>query len=363
MESVFFIILILFLFLLAGYYDRSFIIKGPFDVSVSMHNREQKNKRKYLLMICVIFYLLVAFRDVSVGMDTKTYCEEFLQITRLEFRLKDQGYTILTYLISRIFHNSRFFLMVTSVFFPVCFYFYLKDEPGSCLYVFFSVLILMTIGLFAFAFSGIRQTIALSFILLAYKQLKQQNFWKYLFWIFVAFMFHYSAVIFLIAYPLKNIKSLVLPVILFVTAFILGAFYPDTIIRLIGETVFSDIYGNYGTEYQSSNTYSMLIIQLGLMLIPLFYYKKLVKTPENRRILNTAFMMLYFQALTPVIAEFFRIAYYFSVALCLLLPRVLATIPDTKSRNLTFYGLTTAMILYLVIFGNILIDYKFFFLN
>lgn len=352
---------ILFLFATAVYIDGSVVVGDLPEIGTKEIDVVRRRKI-YLICTCVIFYILLAFRDITVGVDTRAYCKSFEKIRELKFGEREYGYTLLTYFISLVSHHHRVFLMVTSLFFPICFYHYLKEEKGTCFSVFLSLIIVMAIEVFVFAFAGIRQTIALSLIMLSYKYLLKGKVVQCSLLILLASTFHLSALIFLIAYPFRKMKLSLWHILIFAAVFIIGNFAPQTVIDFIGETFFGDSYGQYGTQYESSISYTMLLLQSGLLMISVFYYKAIKKDSENVVLFNTAFLMLCFQVLTPIIAEFFRVAYYFSIALCLLIPRTIVKIPDTGSRNLVVYGAVGVMALYLIFFNNPFVGYTFFFI-
>ena len=352
---------ILFLFATAVYIDGSVVVGDLPEIGTKEIDRVRRRKI-YLICACVIFYILLAFRDITVGVDTRGYCKSFEKIRELKFGEREYGYTLLTYFIRLVSHHHRALLIVTSLFFPVCFYHYLKEEKGTCFSVFLSLIIVMAIEVFVFAFAGIRQTIALSLIMLSYKYLLKGKVVQFSLLILLASTFHLSALIFLIAYLFRKIKLGIWHLVLFVSMFLLGSFAPKAVIDFIGETFFAESYGQYGTQYESSISYTMLLLQSGLLMISVFYYKAIKKDSENVVLFNTAFLMLCFQVLTPVIAEFFRVAYYFSIALCLLIPRTIVKIPDTGSRNLVVYGAVGVMALYLMFFNNPFVGYTFFFI-
>lgn len=146
----------------------------------------------YGFIICSVMLFFAALRD-KVGTDWDAYYEFYTQKTESV----EIGYSIL----NNFFRNSgihyNLFLFFLNFVSLALFYFSLKKHA-----VFFVIsLLLFYSELFLyFNFSGIRQGIAVSICIYGVRFCIDRKFWKFLFFVLLAFTFHITALIFIIAY-------------------------------------------------------------------------------------------------------------------------------------------------------------------
>lgn len=165
-------------------------------------------KKIYLYLTFGLFTMIAALRAEVVGNDTIVYLRLFesisyssdISIFSPRFEL---GYIYLNKLLSLISHNSQIILVVTSCFIMYGFMRFIKKYskiPWLSVYLFF------TIGYFSMTMNTIRLNIAIVLILLAYDFLKQKRLIRFLILVFFAFLFHRTAIVFLIAWPMRKLQ-------------------------------------------------------------------------------------------------------------------------------------------------------------
>ena len=322
--------------------------------------------RRYLLYVCIVMYIIISFRDYWVGRDTLGYINSFLQINTnepIQFYSRDYGYAILNYCIRYITNNQTIYFLLVSWPLPAAFYLLMKDERNSCVSIFTSFIILMVLEIFAFSMAGIRQTIAIFFTVLTYKCISEKrNIIVICLTLFMAIMFHMSALVFAPIIILRNRRFGILPFILFVLLLFAVLRNPDGVFDYIHNSFFGDEYWAYGTVYKSDASFSMLAIQGMLFLtVILNRHVALNSSDDSRLLYNLIWMGIFAQALTPIIAEFFRISFYFSIYLCVLVPRAILTMSNASNRRIFLNGIIIASILYMMVFNNPLHEYNFVF--
>lgn len=160
-------------------------------------------QRRYLnprlLLTLGISYLcfLAMFRGVSCGNDTENY-RQFFQVVASQKSLWytiqhtsfEPLFTALTFFLSRTTRNSQILLIVSSLFsFTVTGHFLAKFSRAPC----FSLYLFFTLQIFDFYLSGIRQTLAISMLLLAYEAMLEKSNLKTLLLILLAGFFHRTA--------------------------------------------------------------------------------------------------------------------------------------------------------------------------
>ncbi|WP_394345257.1 EpsG family protein [Albibacterium bauzanense] len=116
---------------------------------------------------CIIVFLLPALRDISVGTDTINYIH-FFQHPTIGYDVRantEYGYKLWNSIISYIWNNKHFFIFTSAVLsLSGVFFFIYKRSPYRIL----SLLLFVLVGHFyLFQFSGMRQSISISFFLFA----------------------------------------------------------------------------------------------------------------------------------------------------------------------------------------------------
>ena len=167
----------------------------------------EKNERA-ILVFFIILILLVGFRSENLGADTQQYKYHFQQISLLRWtQLTNYGYEIgfvvLNKLISSIFHDFRWMMIIMALlsYIPVLYVY--KEHPGNA---YLKIILFANFGFLFGAFSGGRQSVANGIILFSYFAIRDRRLVKFALLVFIAFLFHRSALIAGIIYPIYYFK-------------------------------------------------------------------------------------------------------------------------------------------------------------
>lgn len=157
----------------------------------------------------VLFFLMLALRDDTVGRDLPSYHYIFLswgeetlggvfeELSELLFHL----YCWVVY--NCISKDFQVFLAITAALsvIPIA-YVYNQDKSHGYL----KISIFVNMSTFIMLFSGIRQGLAMSVGLLAYQSLKNKRSLHFLLWSVVAILIHHTGFMVLLFYPLYRIR-------------------------------------------------------------------------------------------------------------------------------------------------------------
>lgn len=164
------------------------------------------DKRLVLTVLLAAGVLFVmALRDITVGVDLERYVDFFEGVDRYDVAdgIYEPGYMYFLMLLKMLGVSAQGYIAVVSLFivfsFSVFIYRYSK-------YILFSFYLHVTLGLFAYSMTTIRQTLAICFILFAVKYILDRKLLGFLVLVGVAAAFHYSALIFLPLYFLQGFK-------------------------------------------------------------------------------------------------------------------------------------------------------------
>lgn len=171
---------------------------------------ESRDKKAYLIISLGFLSFLTMFHGPEVGNDTAMYTNRFLMIAGTDDVVSfirdstmEPGYILYNYVISRITDNPQALFVVSGlliycsvgrVLYRYC------EAPGLVVFC------LVTMQFFDMYLSGIRQVLALAILLFSYSYILEKRPAPFVFLVLLATTFHYTAILFLIAYPVANVK-------------------------------------------------------------------------------------------------------------------------------------------------------------
>ncbi len=317
----------------------------------------------------LLLFLLSALRSIDFGYDAIRYVNRYIQQSYESLSIfwvkftTNQGKDPFFYLFSRVLSalgaNYRVWLAIMAAFFllAVCrLILKYSKEP------FMSFLLFVTLGYFFFSLTGIRQALAIAVTLFAYKYLNERKLVPFIILVLIATLFHSSALVFLIAYPVMFVKKVgwkQIAAILFAlfSAYFLSAQF-KAFIALLG---WSDSVSLSAGKNVTLNI-SGFLIQLVIFLFCLYFKKNLLAEDKQTSVLyNLLFMGVVAQAFAVVVAESFRISLYFSIYSIILLPNAILSEKNNQTRAFAYTGTLGVVLLYLfALYLKKFADFSFF---
>ena len=182
----------------------------------------KKSDDVFLILAFICLFVILAIRKEES--DLIEYLRFFNIIGNLNFaEVINYGrfeifYLIYNKIIALIFFNDRFFIVVTSIITLIGPYLFIRKYSKNYL---LSIILFIALGLFHYSFYILRQAIAITFIVLSIDYIKQKKIFQFALFVIIASLFHTSSLIFLIAYPICNIKNMKVKVIIFLVFTIL----------------------------------------------------------------------------------------------------------------------------------------------
>lgn len=312
-------------------------------------------QKTFLVIASIILALFTGLRDQNTGADTWNYGTTFLRTvhiskvsTALETDMKngEYGYRFFTWLISRVTNNPNVFFTIIAIIFAVCL--------AVCIYKnsenpFFSIILYYTVGMFSFQITAIRQSIAMAILLMSIELIKKKKLIWFLITVYFASLFHNSALVFVLAYPIAYLKVNFKTFLLYSVVFLFFAVYGNKLVGFVTSsndnysvyTIGTDTSGNMGGE----TVIGMLV--LTILLCYLFEKQFLLNQVKNIMFLNFTIVSLIIYILRYVTRIFERVSFYYQFALIILLPNVIEAIPDDKTRKTVY---TCAIVLACALF-------------
>ena len=333
-------------------------------------NNIKKNNLFKLMML--LFTVIGCLRSYKVGTDTYFYFYDYTLIPEMSFTdlsslRYEFGFSLLCKLLGTIFADPQFLLVFTSVFMNFVTYKFIKNNTKNHL---LAGIFFFTLNYYFEFLCLMRQGIALSFILISYEKLKNNKNIQFLLFLIIATLFHTSAIIMLLMYPIKKIKrsNLVLPTAIF------GSLLTFILIRPIFNFLAINIndYSKYilseynAASYVSGGLYSLtslLFLMFGLIVPNRKNIKE--KLDENEYSLLAWIITIgtIISVASIKIAIFHRLYMYFGFFIIIWLEKNIEVLSDKNKTiwKLVIYTLTFCYVLVITNLGWYdVIPYTFF---
>lgn len=363
-------------------------------------NNNKKITNLYLFIIFFTMLVIVGLRHFSLG----NYDTELIYVPKIERFMnlsfseiieiqgsKDLLFWLVVRFINLFTESTHVVIFVLAIPFLLSAILYVKKYSKK---MWLSFALFLGLGYFEMSFYILRQVVAMSLILLSYQYLIKRNLKMFVLVVLCAGLFHQTAIIFLIVYPIVNIKFSTKHFILILVGLGLSTVSQISIMQrivnilnlFISDTSRYDLY----LTRDSGLNYTGFVIQLCVLLCVLICLAMLKQIElwsgkrgklknwgitiknenligiENRELnsqLNLLCISLFFMALSPVIGEFWRVASYFGIFSINLLPNIISRF-KYKSNRITFSAIVGASYCLYFLFFRLenahMLPYKFF---
>lgn len=319
--------------------------------------RGRKHRRIIIGTFFAILFLILALRSESVGVDLKIYLPQYASIGRTpwsdifeRFSETEPAFVALNKIIAGItMSNKQWFLCAIAAICTLAFARLYSRESENALLTLSIFLVLPT---FPMLFSGLRQAVAIALVVPAYIFTREKKLIKFLITVVLATLFHTSAILVLIMYPVYHMKIkrstliIVLPVLALVFAFnreIFGLLQP-----LLG-----DEYKDY--VITETGSFTMLIL---FVLFAAFSYiapRDRALDRETVGLRNLLVLSVAIQLFSPISTIAMRVNYYFIVLIPLLIPRIInrTSEKNRKIYKLIGFGMVAFFLVYYLVKANV----------
>lgn len=217
-----------------------------------------------------ILFLILCLRGISVGNDTNYYGKLFPRLGKIPWsKITDSHFESLFIALDKIVYLSggsfRLFLIIIAFIatFPYLLLYHQNEEHS-----FLKLILYVNMSIFPMVFSGIRQSLAIAVVILAFFFVRRQKLLSFLLLVGIAYFFHKSALISLLIYPIYHIDIkkkhllLIIPFLAFLMIFNRTVF--TFLMRYFG----GDYTENYG-YITSTGAYTMFLL---FVLFSVFCY-------------------------------------------------------------------------------------------
>ena len=314
-----------------------------------------------------LLFLIFALRNMSVGTDTSSYYLHYLYDEVPDWRLgliagEEILFRYFEYGCKALGMSWQLFLAVTSIIIVAPMIVFFKRYSSN---VWASLLIYITIGLFTMNLSGMRQSLAISMVLLATIELYEGRLLKFVVLVIIGAGFHFSALfalslIVVRLFKYKNAKQLTILLFLPLVA------------RLAGDLLFSNLSSFMPVRYEQFDDMDGTInplLEIMQFSILFFCYLSLVINKKVSKLDFFLFFIVVFYVsaieLSHSVYMAGRLAFYFEMAAAVAIPNFIHKFKDNSTKqilSLSIYSLCLAAFV-VSSYGNNTLgfnEYKFF---
>ncbi|MFW6008129.1 MAG: EpsG family protein [archaeon] len=322
-------------------YILTIILSTIFAGLAQKYFRYNKNGKKtphklFWFMSMGILVFTMGFRDLSIGVDGRSYLNIYNNINSLgileyyQHYIHEPGYVIFNKVIYLIFNDFQWIIILSSFFIIYGFYKAIEYEIEN---------ISLPLAVFIFAttqyyyyFGIIRLGMAVSIVVMAYRYIIENKKKKYILAVFLAAMFHYSALFALGLIFLTQSKkgifhkiNIIIISIIVPVAFSFVNFFIYPLIEV----------SKYQKYVQSSPEISFGFLPwFPFLILFLLHYNNFVRISKHYQFYFYLYVMrIVTEAFSPFIGTA-RMFWYVNLSICILLP---ATIRIYKNKYIKLF--------------------------
>ncbi len=244
----------------------------------------------------------------------------------------EPGYLILNFVVGQFTDNFQILLVVNAIIGILFFYKAMEYERkhinlGLAVFLFSTILYFYYIGI-------MRLFLAASITAYALKYVIEKKTAKYIIWILIASMFHYSALfmLFLVYFSTEKEEKTrkIQHIILLVTVAM------PIIIYVVSQFIFPNMGERYSNNYTELGQLTFSIGQfdkLPIVLLTFFLYKDMLKENEHIKIYIVIYALAIIIGIYGTIIPIGRIEWYMNFAICIIIPQIVRAVIHSKYKN------------------------------
>lgn len=328
-----YVLFLLFLLLISMNAERNLVRTIDYEYAVESRNHHIANSG------FVFLFLIFALRHQSMGNDLRYlagngYLGAFDTISQMSWSTVlgiqkylnyERGYIILNKVIGSISSNRQFFLAAVSFLslYPICRFVKTRSVSPAMSYVIF-----MGLPVILMYYSGLRQILAIAICVLSIDAIEEKKLIRFLLLIGLATLFHKSAWIFVISYPLfyfrpsKRVRWISV-----------GGLALVYILRYRLFATLSYLFKDEASLYETNSITLFLIFTMVYVVCFLFVDEEV--DHQLSGYINLFYVACMVQSFAGIYNLAMRVGYYFMVVLIVLLPNVISNMQSNNKKIFT----------------------------
>lgn len=298
-----------------------FLIQLPRGAGYDIEPKNKKNGE--LLFFFVFLTILLMFRHESVGNDTKNYISYFRTFSNKSWKSLtseswEVGFAYFNKIVSLFSKNAQVFFAITAILTTYMIY---PTYKRLCIDSTLTIVLFVNMSTFIMMFSGIRQMLAIAIGFLAYEFTRKKRLIPYALMVALAMMFHTSAFMLILMYPVYHLKLTKKSLIAVVPILCLIFVFNEPIFTFLAE--YLEKYTRFGAELSSTGAYTVLILFAMFVVFSFVIPDEKIMDTETLGLRNFMVLTLALQMFAPLHTLAMRMNYYYIIFIPLLIPKII----------------------------------------
>ena len=321
---------------------------------------ENLRDKGYIVFISVLLILLMGLRHETCFIDTVRYVGGYNILKNASFSQipnlmnKDSTFWIFSKLVGSISgYSYTVWLFLLGAMYVIPIAILIRKYSLNSTY---SYIVFWALGFCFFSMTGLRQTLAFSLIVVAFIFLMEKRPAMFIFTVLAASLFHITAAIFIIAYPITLIPINKKTICLYAIAALLLQVFGRSLLYMLIQS--NDRFVGY-EDFHGANL-SGLIIQILIFAYSLYYLQDELDLPINKTLFHMCLLGIVFQSVATHVAEMFRISMYFSIFNIVLFANAITSTYKDPTLSIIRPLTIVALCVYTLISPSTNTEYNFF---
>ncbi len=286
----------------------------------------------YFIASCILIF--VAGLRYKVGTDYSAYYKHYDEyinhLTSSLIRIDEPGFGLISWIATRFYNDGASVIFLASLITISISLIVIYRNTDKLLMAGFLYLVLCWIG----SFNGIRQYLAAAVLFCGYRSLKDRKFLNYLLAVFIAFLFHRSAIVMAFLFFVVYLKLNWASVLLLITLTGIILFSYDRVFAFAGWVMEANYYVE--EEYTFREVNRLRVIAACIPAITFIYmYRDKEMTDAESFFLNLTIVHAALRIFTMNSALLYRIGIYTSLFQTIAIPELLKGIKEYNKKVIT----------------------------
>lgn len=328
------------------------LILIPLIIYLTGYYNGKRWDKQCIVSFFIILILMLALRGLSCGRDLKMYLyfyekmSSYSIIQAINYSQKGEIlYFLFNKLASMVGCSFQLFLFIIAVIslLPIMLFYSKKSKNGLL-----TIALFLTVAPFPMFFSGMRQSIAMGLTILSFKFIEEKKPIKYIICILAITLFHKSASIALLFYPIYHAKITKNWLYVIISSFILVYIFKQQIFLFFlnfSDPIYKESYGVVSTTGQ----YSILLLLVIFVVYSIILPNKNKIDKELNGFRNLLLLSTLIQLFVPINMSIMRLNYYS----LLFVPVLISKVPyagEKKNNRLLQLSVIVMIVFFLTYF-------------
>lgn len=314
----------------------------------------KKRKKNRIFYFSSLPLILISGLRYDVGTDYfPTYYTGFYRIlTRKMVDNFEIGYILFNKLIQIFTDNVFVLFFLTSILFIM---FTFKGIYNLSINIPLSIVLLLLTRYFFISMNGVRQFISLAILLCSIKYIIERDLKKYLFFMLLAFLFHYTSILFIPCYFLCRLKISKLKFVFFSFITVFGS---KLILKLAMILLIGTKYGNLLEKYPLCGikfTIFTIFINIYILFFSYIGYSKRKNDKKYIVFLNLQIICTLLTFILRIIPLMERVYWIFSFPIIVSLPYLFQNV---KNKKIFLFFIGALLFVYMIYDIQVLGDHE-----